>query len=831
MKQIELDGSWQLRDHDGEFSLQASVPGCVHTDLLAAEIIPDLWYRNNEKDVHWVDQRGWVYERRFDCPAEIQNTARQFLRFEGLDTLATVLLNGEEVGRADNMHRTWEFDVSGKLSAEGNVVQVNFYSPTPLMQEGTNKRHLPCWNLFHIDYAGKSYVRKMACAFGWDWGPMAPTMGMWRPCHILGVDSRIMDVRVNQEHNADNVVVRMTTEIEGEGLVTARLCRGGVEVATSMGDGPLVVRDPELWWPNGMGDQPLYELEAILTNETGVQLDRRTYSIGLRAIELIREKDAFGESFRFRINGCDTFAKGGNWIPCDVFPSRIRTETYRDLIKSCADCGMNMIRVWGGGIYEDERFYDLCDEYGILIWQDFMFACSTYPFFDETFVANCVDEAKDNIRRIRHRACLALWCGNNELEQGLVNFKEDAWTKTSMPADIYCSFFDETLAQIVDEEDGVTPYWPSSAHTPGENRAEHWDSSCGDAHAWTVWFGGQPIEAQRDWTFRFMSEFGFQSFPELKTIEAFTEPEDRNLGSWIMDYHQRSGPGNHTIYRYMMEWFRVPNTFENSLWMTQMIHGLCIQYAAEHARRIQGRMNGLLYWQINDIWPGATWASIDVYGRWKALQYMAKRFFAPVLVSLLEDFDKEVMEVHVSNHRPDGFAGTVKWLATNCAGDVLATGDFDAEAESQSNTLIGKIDCAELRTLGGTPRIPTTRVYANNVPTEGDRDLLVWAFLEEEGNEIFRNLGFFAKPKYWMLKEPAIDVSVSAKGSDIVIDSDAKTCAPWTRLELTNSDERFSDNFLHIVPGHPAQVRIEDTQLTVDQVVQQLKVTPLVANG
>jgi beta-mannosidase len=833
MINIELNRNWILRKAGNqEKPIPATVPGCVHTDLLAAGKIPDPWYRDNEKDIHWVAHEDWIYETRVDVPADVLERKHVVLRFEGLDTFCAVEVNGTIVLEADNMHRPWEVDVKAHLREGENSLRLVFTSPIPYMKKRDAERRLWGWNVFHEDFWGKSYLRKMACAFGWDWGLMAPTAGIWRPVTLIGYDSRISDVYLSQRREDAKVILGCQAKIEGSGKIRFKLCFEGKVVGKAhaeIGTGEIVVNDPELWWPNGMGEQPLYELVTELVDETGCVLDSTTKRIGLRTCELVREADEFGESFKFRVNGRDVFMKGGNWIPCDVFPSRVSDATYRDLLESCARSHMNMIRVWGGGIYEDDRFYDLCDELGLLVWQDFMFACSTYPSFDDAFMENVRQEAVDNVRRIRHHPCLALWCGNNELEQGLVQWDIEDWTDQAMPPKDYLALFDELLPEVVAKEDPATPYWPSSGHTPGDGRHNCWDDTAGDAHSWSVWFGGQPIEAQRDWKFRFMSEFGFQSYPELTTVEAFTAPEDRNMINWIMDYHQRSGSGNQVILKYALDWFKEADGFENSLIVSQMIQALCVQYAGEHARRIQGRMDGLLYWQINDLWPGATWSSIDVYGRWKALHYFAKRFFAPVLVSLLEDHDAGTVEVHVSNHRPESFRGAVNWIITDAAGSILQQESTVAEVPSQANKCITTLSCQEHREAGGTARLPLEICNHKNIPMAGDRDLLVWALLEEDGEEISRNLGWFAKPKYWKLRQPEIQADVTTINGKPVIKLKSSRAAPWTRLSLRDAEAIFSDNFLHLLPGQPVQVSIEKSSVeTIEEIAARLTITPFV---
>ncbi|MCC5847651.1 MAG: glycoside hydrolase family 2 protein [Verrucomicrobia bacterium] len=831
MQKIDLNGPWSFYpSRDPSAALTGNVPGCVHTDLLALGKIPDPWFRDNEKDIHWVAHEEWVYARTVEISEAFLAASRVLLCFDGLDTLCTLEVNGKKVAEMANMHLRHEVDVKSALVPGENRLQVTFHCPFPLMREKDAELRLPAWNLYHEDYLGKSYVRKMACAFGWDWGLMAPTVGIWRPASLIACENRVRDVRIVQRHAAETVALSVSADVEVPAAFEV-VVRFGREVVVK-GEGhsdagavELKLPNAELWWPNGMGAQPLYDVEVRLAN--GAVCARR---IGLRTIELVREADAHGESFRFRVNGRDVFAKGGNWIPCDVFPSRVSDDVYRHLLESCARSGMNMIRVWGGGIYEDERFYDLCDELGLMIWQDFMFACSTYPGFDPEFLQTIEAEAVDNVRRLRHRACLALWCGNNELEQGLVRFDQEEWNDRAMPGKDYTVIFDELLPAVVDREDGVTPYWPCSPHSPFGDRGHFNNPACGDAHAWSVWFGGEPLEAQRKWDFRFMSEFGFQSFPELRTVESFTEAEDRSLVNWVMDYHQRSGPGNMTIYKYLLDWFREPGDFESALVLTQLIQALCIQVAAEHARRIQGQMDGLLYWQINDLWPGATWSSIDVYGRWKALQYFSRRFFAPVLVSLLENCDEGTVACHVSNHRPVAFRGELHWQMVDASGAVIEQGRKSVEVPSQCNERIEVLSCQEAREAGGTSRLPLELRGHRNIPMSGDRDLLVFAVLTEEGVEISRNLAAFAKPKYWKLRDPGLSASVGEDEEGVYIDVSAQACAPWTRLHVRDGDIWLSDNFFHVLPGFPVRVRVESCSLKDRKEIESaLLVTPLLS--
>lgn len=837
---LDLAGRWELTEAGGGEPLPAQVPGCVHTDLIAAGRLPPLWWRDNELEHQWPCERDWTYTRTIDVDADLLARDRVWLRCDGLDTLAEITVNDVRVLSADNMHRIWEADLKPALRLGANTVRVQLRSVLPVIAAKDAERHLPAWNTYAEAFRGKSWVRKMACAFGWDWGPMVPTAGIWRGICVHAADhGRLEAVRVQQHHQSAGVTLAITAAVEqfrDDGLTLhANAAIDGAVVATTKAavDGPLAlhVAKPQLWWPNGAGAQPLYTVRVELRAADGGVVDVWERRIGLRTLTLVREEDQWGESFAFAVNGVRLFAKGANWIPCDIFPSQVTRATYANLLGSAAEAGMNMIRAWGGGIYENDDFYDCCDELGLLVWQDFAFACATYPTFDPAFMANVRQEAIDNIRRLRHHPCIALWCGNNELEQGLV---DETWTASAMSWPDYAKLFDRLLPDLVAAEHGEAPYWPCSPHSPYGNRRNFNNDRCGDAHAWSVWFGGQSFESQREWTYRFQSEFGFQSFPEPRTVAAFTEPHERQLNSYVMDYHQRSKTqGNKTIFAYLLDWFLPPKDLDATLWLSQLTQALCVQYAAEHSRRIQPRMEGCLYWQINDMWPAATWSSIDVFGRWKALQHFAKCFFAPVLVSGLEDLRDDTVAVHVSNHRPEPLRAEVRWRVTDAAGVELAAGHEPVTVASQTNVHATTIACAAFRRrLGTADRAACDlKQKAHGILGQfaGDRDLLVWTAVVADGEVLSRNLTCFARPKHLLLTRPSITTTVQADGDAFAITLRADRPALWTRLELRDTDVRFSDNFFHLdgqetitvrcVPGQPLSLTEVQARLMVSSLV------------
>jgi beta-mannosidase len=823
MQTLSLNGEWYLYRADAGEAVPSTVPGCVHTDLLAAGMIPDPFYRDNELQVLWVGESDWTYRRTFTVPGELLQHDRVLLRCQGLDTIAAISINGREIGRADNMFRAWQYDVKPTLRAGENVIAVAFTAPMRYVREkAAGQRFMPAWGVGQHKLDGGSWIRKEPCNFGWDWGPMLATCGIWRDIALLAYDTaRLSDVHMLQDHDqpgqvglegrvtADRVAdaalsAQVTVSHKGETVAETRVALAGDAAVAH-----LTIAAPQLWWPNGMGAQPLYDVQVTLRDSAGQTLDQAHQRIGLRTLRLMRQPDEWGESFHFAVNGVPFFAKGANWIPDDVFPARQTPASYRRALQDAVDAHMNMLRVWGGGIYEQDVFYELCDELGLCVWQDFIFACATYPTFDAEWMANVCVEAEQNVRRIRHHACLALWCGNNELEQGLVG---DEWTQTTMSWEDYGKLYDVMLPEIVARLDPQTDYWPSSPHTPCGDRRDFNNPNCGDAHLWSVWHGRQPFEWYRGCPHRFNSEFGFQSFPEPRTVTTYTEPQDRNVTSWVMEHHQRSGIGNSTIMSYLCDWFRLPRSFEMNLWLSQILQGMAIKYAVEHWRRGMPRRMGALYWQLNDCWPVASWASVDSFGRWKALHHMARAFFAPLLVSGLEDAVSGAVEVHVTSDLLETREGEVAWCITDAAGVELARGAAPVAIAPQRDTLAAMVESAPY------------------LASHGPRDLMVWLELRLDGEAVSTNWVSFARPKHLALADPGIEAQVEAAGEGAYrVTLSAQRAALWCWLELAETDARYSDRFFHLRPGQPLTVIVTPQEpLTPEAFRGQLVVRSLV---
>ena len=685
MKQ-SLNGAWTLDIPGTAFGpVPAQVPGSVYHDLLVAGKIPDPVSRDNENEALKLMEHDFVYARCFCADAALLQCGTVLLRCEGLDTLAEILLNGSPVGRADNMHRTWEYEVGPLLREGENRIEVRFSSPTRFIREAYAEN--PADGSLDA-MVGFPLLRKAHCMFGWDWGPRLPDAGIWRDIALIGMESaRIRDVLVLQEHAPDAVTLQVQTHIQAfsDGENTVQVTVTGPDGSVCAAEGPDVrirIPEPRLWWPAGFGDQPLYTVSVSLKSG-GRLLDSWSRRIGLRTMTVSRRKDEWGESFCHCVNGVDIFAMGADYIPEDNLLPRMNPERTRRLLEDARKANMNCIRVWGGGFYPDDWFYDICDELGLLVWQDFMFACAVYNLTD-AFEESIRAELVDNIRRLRHHPSLALWCGNNEMEQFV---KLGEWVSTKRQVADYIKMYEYLFPKILRCEDPQAFYWPAS-HSSGGSFDEPWDPDRGDVHYWEVWHGLKPFTDYRNYFFRYVSEFGFQSFPCLETVESFTLPEERNIFSYVMEKHQRNASANGRIAFYLSQMYLYPRDLDTLIYASQLLQAQAMQYGVEHWRRNRGRCMGAGIWQLNDCWPVASWASIDYYGRWKALHYYARRFFAPVLISCHEEGIlsqntnvnaepfalKKTARLNVSNETREAFHGTVRWSLRRNDASVIAEG-------------------------------------------------------------------------------------------------------------------------------------------------------------
>lgn len=799
MMRQSLGGAWSLRRAGTSEWLPATVPGGVHTDLLALGRISDPFVADNELAAQWVAEAGWEYRRTFTVDESLLGATRVFLVCEGLDTLADVLLNGTPVGHADNMFHAHRWEVRELLRPGENVLEIRFASPVREARERDEARRLPRVN--DMVLPGGAYLRKAPSHFGWDWAPTLPAIGIWRDVSLEGFTAaRLQDVHLRQRHERGRVTLGATVQAEswGDAPLVVRLtvtapdgrrvvARSGLDPVSAAGDLRAVIRDPELWYPNGYGAQPLYGVEVALLEGRAV-LDRRSFQVGLRTIELREDPDEWGRSFRFVVNGVPIFAKGANWIPADSFPTRVTPARLEHLVRSAAEANHNMLRAWGGGYYEDERFYDLCDRYGILVWQDFMFACAVYPLHDPAFLENVRQEVAETVRRLRHRACLALWCGNNEMEVGWVEW---GWSRPDTQdleaADRH--FFYGTLPAWLRALDPDHPYWPSSPSS--HDLSEHPNSTAvGDSHLWDVWHALKPISHYRTEAPRFASEFGLQSLPTLPTIATYAGPADRNMTSYVMEHHQRHPNGNGKMVAYLAAHFRLPTSFSALVYLTQVLQAEAMRVGVEHWRRIRARCSGTLYWQLNDCWPVASWSGIDHEGRWKALHYASRRFYAPVLLSIDDQGDR--MGLHVTNDSTDAWEGEVRWALETLAGEVLGGGVDRVAALPTATTLVAVHDV-------GPDVTPGTR-----------RRLVVVAELWKDGTR--RSLACIplVPDKHLELRDPEIALRVAPVVEDgarrLEIRATAGSLARFVELALEGADVVFSDNYFDLPAGREVRV-------------------------
>ena len=787
MKTITLNGAWTLNIPGSAFpETKAAVPGSVYHDLLTAGLIPDPFYRDNEDEALKIMEYDFIYSRTFTVPADLLRCDAVFLRCHGLDTLAALEINDRPAGRADNMHRLWEYDVKALLREGENTIRITFFSPTKFIREAYAEKPLEGAS---DAMRGFPYLRKAHCMFGWDWGPRLPDAGIWRDIELTGIDTaRLRDVYVRQAHEADRVTLTIVSPIqritEGKTKVTASVTAPDGQTFTAEGtECSLVIDRPQLWWPAGYGDQPLYTVEVTLHGEDG-ELDTWKQKIGLRTLTIRREQDEWGESFCHCMNGVDVFAMGADYIPEDNLLPRVTPERTRRLLEDARAANMNTIRVWGGGYYPGDAFYDICDELGLLVWQDFMFACAAYEL-TEAFEQNVCAEFRDNIRRLRHHASLALWCGNNEMESFV---PPKLFCKNQQQMADYIKLYEYILPKVVKEEDPQTFYWPSSPSSGG-SFDEPWDENRGDCHYWDVWHGLKPFTDYRNHLFRYASEFGFQSFPCMATIESFTLPEDRNVFSYVMEKHQRNASANGKIAEYLSQTYLYPTSFDAFVYASQLLQAQAMQYGVEHWRRHRGRCMGALVWQLNDCWPVTSWASIDYFGRWKALHYYEKRFFAPVLISCAEEGTltqntnvnaepfplKKSARLNVSNETREAFRGTARWSLRRPDASVLREGMFPVTVPALSAVWLEELDFSDQDTYG---------CY------------FAYELADETGRPVGSGTALFCAPKHFRFTDPKLEAR--REGDEIVVTAQAYARSVEIRC---NPDAVLEDNFFDMNAG------------------------------
>lgn len=788
--EMNLAGDWELILEDNS-KMKGTLPGCTYLALMENNRIEDPFWGSNEQAASGIAEQRYRYKRDFILKEEDLRRSSVELVLDGADTLAEIFINKKPAGKTQNAFRIYRFQVKELLKKGKNEIEINFEPPHEVMQKSQEKRPLAGMN---IGVPGISYIRKPQYHFGWDWGPCLPPAGISGGIRLEGYSCAKLDrFTVIQRHENHSVYLtvkascekleneaepepdRNVTEPELVWNVTApdgKTWAQKTDFVNHYAEDTIQIQDPQLWWCSGMGEQPLYTVSVILQTGHGEEADSRRCQVGLRKIELNLESDEWGNNFQFRINGEPIFAKGANWIPTDSFINRVTDEKMEFYIRSAKEANMNMLRVWGGGYYETDRFYELCDKYGILVWQDFGFACRAYPLDEEKFLDNVKAEVRDQVRRLHYHACLALWCGNNELQ-----LEELLWAKDKKLRKTIHQFFFQTLSEWVKDLDETTPYWYGSPSDLEAGKRAN-GLQCGDTHLWQVWHGLMPVHAFRRFPTRFCSEFGLESLPSKHTLAAFTDVKKATLQCKDIQSHQKSSRGNEKLLYYVTSRYHHPADLESTIYFTQIMQAEGIRSAVEFWRRNKGRCNGALYWQYNDCWPAVSWSGIDYSGQYKALHYLARSFYAPVSISAYTE-DKKVM-VQVINDRLVSCTGCLEWKAVRFDGSELASG--------KTEVTVDKTGVSEIITLE----------YLEILQGERPENVVVCIRLLEGQKEIAKRNQLLVKEKKIHFTRPAIkaDLELDGRRGRLTLQSDR--FAHYVELAFEGILLNFSDNFFDL---------------------------------
>lgn len=807
-----LKTGWTFKEINGTNSGNAIVPGTIHTDLLANQIIEDPFYRINEKNQQWIDKKDWEYATTLNISQEEFGKDFIELNFNGLDTYADVFVNDSLMLKTNNMFRTWQIDVKPFIKIGDNNLKVLLHSPikkglellegAPYVYPAINDQSE---NGEIGDKKVSIFTRKAGYHYGWDWGPRLVTSGIWRPVILKSWNTaRINNVFIKQPSVTKELAtlvceVNLDLGLDFKGTIKVVDEENNIEYATTdidLSSGkqkveiPFSIKQPKLWWSKGLGTPNMYRFKIVLSDHKGNKISTKEVNTGLRSIKLIREKDEIGESFLFEVNGVRTFIKGANYIPNDNFIPRVTKNDYQKVIKDALDANMNMLRVWGGGIYEDDYFYELCDKNGLLVWQDFMFACSMYPG-DDTFLKNVGEEAKDNIIRLRNHPSIALWCGNNEINAAWSHYSNGGWGWKEKYTEeqreeiqkAYLDIFHKVLPNTVKEYTDGDDYWPSSPQAGFDPKMHAgYENTSGDMHYWGVWHGKHPFKDFEKYKARFMSEYGFQSFPNFETVQKYALPEDFDIESNVMSSHQRSGIGNLTIKEYMGWDYNLPTDFKDFLYLSQVLQAKGVKMAIEAHRRAMPYCMGTMYWQINDCWPVASWSSTDYYHKWKALHYAVKKVYEPIIVTAHQE-GKEIV-VSVISDKLESISGRLKISVIDFNGKVLATHNKEVTIKANTSSMLLKVESSKL-------------IGKNNQ----NKTVLKLELETLKENSIAKNLFYLVSPKLLILGKPEIFTELVIKSGKQYLKVTTDKLVKNLYINFKSKKVFIEDNYFDLLPN------------------------------
>ncbi|MBQ8164114.1 MAG: glycoside hydrolase family 2 protein [Clostridia bacterium] len=785
---------WRMTYED-HFGLECKAPCSMYSVLLQHGLIKDPFYGLNELELTKLSDKDCTFETELLIDEEIMSKEHIELVFLGLDTLCGIFVNGELIAETKNMHRRYIFDIKDRVFVGKNLIRLEFSSPTEYFKVMNNKHFLQTNG---DTIPGASHLRKAFYMSGWDWGPMLPDMGIFRPVSIDAYDGdKIDNIFVRQQHKNGTVTLNIEVETRHNTDCDIFILVDGKEIKLNKSKrGSLKIEAPKLWWVRGYGEQNLYEITAKLV-KNGECLDEKTQKIGLRTLTVSVAPDENGSEFCFVLNGIKIFAMGANYVPQDNLLSRINSKRTEELIKAALDANFNCLRVWGGGYYPEDEFYDLCDKYGLMVWQDSMIACCNV-WLNKEMTEEYTEEMIYNLKRLRHHASLGIWCGNNEMEEAVM-YWDGYGSNNALVREDYIQLYERIFPELVSKYAPEIFYWQASPSSGGGFD----DPSCdnrGDSHFWQVWHGSKSFTEYRKHKFRFCSEYGFESYPSVKTIKTFCEPKDMNCFSRVMENHQKCKSGNTKILMYLAENYLYPNSFEHLVYASQLLQADAIKYGVEHFRRHRGYTMGSVYWQFNDCWPVASWSSVDSLGRYKALHYAAKKFYSPVAMGLF--LENNTLTVNVSNETMNDFKGSVKVHFSDTSFNILKEFDREISVSSLSSKDVLTVDVS----------------YGNKYNEYIYADLY-----DENGNMIMRQVELYVPPKFFEWKKPSFTVDIQGCENGAVIEISSDVFAKGVYIDFENCDPILSSNFFDLADGEKHTVSVK-TDMSADELSASLKI-------